>query len=92
MKHPAPPLLPHHSPAAGLTQEVQMALKATTPLRKESNAFALFSLSYHTLKWNDHVCTAVICFLPEDADNSCPVSLNARCRLSLIVCLMSPVG
>lgn len=51
-----------------------------------------FLLSHHIPKWNDHVCTAIICFLPEDAGNSCPGSLNARCRLSLAACLMSPVG
>lgn len=94
-KHPAPPLLtgdPTPQPCSRSDTRSTDGLESRHTPPKGVKCICSFLLSHHIPKWNDHVCTAVICFLPEDADNSCLVSLNARCGLSLTACLMSPVG
>lgn len=51
--------------------------------------FSPFS-SHSQMEWPRLHCSHL--FSSEDAGNSCPVSLIARCGLSLTACLMSPVG
>lgn len=95
MKQPGPPLLTRDpTPQPCSTSDTRSAdgLESHHAPQKGVECICSFLLSHHIPKWNDHICTAVICFLPEDAGNSCPVSLIARCGLSLTACLMSPVG
>lgn len=93
IKYPAPPLLTRDpTPQPCRSDRSTDGLESHHAPQKGVKHTCFFLLSHHIPQWNDHNRTAVICFLPEDAGNSCPVSLIAKCGLSLTPCLMSPGG